>query len=528
MAGKGTKKAAARGKKAGRTTRSAAKRQAPRQAAAASAPADAPARSDELLTMAQAIEKLRTTRPTFYRWLRSGKVKGMKVGRQWRFRPEDIDRFLHGEEPRIELPVGTGSILAGLEQALTKAGVRDRFPEGEPIVRVVNSLILLAMRSRASDIHIQPYAQAGDGPGEALVRLRIDGVLHEALKFDLRLLPAVVERLKRMAACDPLKNRVPQDGRIMMKVHGDTADLRANFAPALFGESVTIRLLHREAIALDLENMPFSERDMRVLRDAIALPCGMIIVAGPTGSGKTTTLYCALKELNTPARKIITIEDPVEYSFPGMVQMQIRPQEGATFEVCMRTAFRSDPDVIMLGEVRSAESLNLCFQAALTGHLVFTQLHTNTATGTLKRMRDIGADAFLIGEATRLVVAQRLIRRLCPHCRKAEQPSARQIEQAIAAASRGGVNWDTLPRQFHKPVGCDKCAKLGYRGRTALVEAMQITDPISAALRRDATEDELRTIAVGQGMTTLAADGVRRAAEGETTLAEVFRVTANL
>lgn len=486
------------------------------------------ANGDDLLTMAQAIEKLKTTRPTFYRWLRAGKIKGMKVGRQWRFRPEDIQRFLHGQEPRIDLPIGADTLVAAVEQALAKAGVTERAPDGEPIVRVVGSMILLAMRTRASDIHIHPYTQAGAEPGEAIVRLRIDGVLHEMLRFDLRLLPAVVERLKIMAACDPKRTHVPQDGRIMVNIHDEHADLRVNFAPALLGESVTLRLLHREAVALDLKDMPFNDRDMRVLREAIDLPYGMIIVAGPTGSGKTTTLYCCLKELNSPQRKIITIEDPIEYSFAGMIQMQIDPRQGVTFETCMRTAFRSDPDVIMMGEVRSPDALNACFQGALTGHLVFTQMHTNTAAGTLKRMRDVGADNFLIGEAVRLVLAQRLIRRLCPHCRKAETPNASQIEQAIGLASAGGVNWDSLPSEFHKAVGCAKCSQTGYLGRTALVEAMQITDQIGAALRRGASEDELRTIALGQGMTTLAADGVRRAASGETTLDEVIRVTANL
>ncbi len=484
--------------------------------------------SDGLLTMEQTIERLKTTRATFYRWLRAGKIKGLKVGRQWRFRPEDVERFLHGEGPRVDLPVGPDSLVQGLNVAgKVHEVVVGKTPE-DPIVQSVNGLILLALRSSASDIHIQPMREPGDDNGVGSVRLRIDGVLHPSFDFDIRLLPAVVQRFKQMAGCDPSTKRVPQDGRCMMKVEGEPVDLRLNFAPAMYGESITGRLLRRQALAFSLADMPFADRDMQTIREAIASPYGVIIVAGPTGSGKTTTLYNCLKELNEPARKIITIEDPVEYTFPGMVQMQLNAREGLTFESAMRSAMRADPDVIMMGEIRTPDSMQQCMQAALTGHLVFTSLHTNSAAATLTRMIDIGADPFLISESVRLIVGQRLIRRLCPHCSKPTTPSTEQLEQAKAMAHSGGVDWNTLSREFRQSVGCAKCSQTGYRGRTALVEMMVLSEPIGSALRRGASEHELHTIAVGCGMTTMSADGVRRAATGETSLDEVFRGTANL
>ena len=480
-----------------------------------------------LLTMEQAIERLRTTRPTFYRWLRAGKIKGMKVGRQWRFNPDDVERFLRGQEPQIDLPVGTDALMEALGTALRKAGVSEAVAaHDDPVVRVVQGLVMLGLRSGASDIHVQPMKEPGDEPGEAQVRLRLDGVLHEALRFDLRLLPAVVERIKRMAACDPLNRRTPQDGRVMMTIGKSPVDLRVNIVPALYGEAVTMRLLHREAIALTLDQLPYGPREMRVLREAIGSPYGVIVVAGPAGSGKTTTLYCALKQLNQPQRKIITIEDPVEYAFAGMVQMQLNPKEGLTFESAMRSCLRADPDVIMMGEIRSKDAMQMCMQASLTGHLVMTTLHTNTAAGTLMRLRDLGGEGFVIGEAVRLVMAQRLVRKLCPHCSKADKPAAQVLEQAMSLAREGGVRCDELPQQFRKAVGCEKCASTGYRGRTVLAEMMPMTAQLGTAIRRGASEEELQALAVGQGMTTLAADGVRRAAHGETTLAEVLRVLA--
>lgn len=475
--------------------------------------------------MQQAIERLRTTRTTFYRWLRTGKIKGLKIGRQWRFRPEDIERFVCGQEPRIDLPVGADSAIAALQSAMNQAGISSALPShDDPIVRLVDGLVLLAMRSGASDIHVEPMREAGVDAGVAMVRLRLDGVLHEAMRFDLRLLPAVVERIKRVAACDPMVKTRPQDGRIIMEKDGTPVDLRVTIAPTFHGEAVTIRLLSREAVALTLDQMPYAERDMRVLREAINAPYGMVIMAGPTGSGKTTALYCALTELNRPEMKLITIEDPVEYAFSGIMQMQVNPKEGMTFDAAMRSALRSDPDVIMVGEIQTKGMMHLSLQAALTGHLVLTQMHTNSAADTLMRIRSLNIEDYIIGEAIRLVVAQRLVRRLCPHCGEPTSHTGVNAEQAVAMAKNGGLNWDELPKQFRRAVGCDKCSHTGYRGRTVLVETMPMTAQIATALRRGAGEEELESIAVGQGMTTLAADGVRRAANGETTLQEVMRV----
>ncbi|MGC9455215.1 MAG: ATPase, T2SS/T4P/T4SS family [Phycisphaerae bacterium] len=488
---------------------------------------------EDLLTMEEAVEQLKTSRPTLYRWVRQGKIKGIKVGRQWRFRPEDIERFMRGEGPAVELPVGVDAMLDGLRRALREAGVQtDQVEEvltsEEPTIAAAQAIILLAYRTRSSDIHLQPSAEPGREPGKALLRLRIDGVLHKALEFDLRALAPLVAQFKRMTACDVNTKHRPQDGRLVESIDGAEVDLRVNFLPACYGEAVTARVLRRDAEVLSLDDMPLHQRDGEVLRDALAAPYGLIVIAGPAGSGKTTTLYAALQSLNHPHLKVITIEDPVEYVFPGMLQVQIMPREGLTFESALRSSMRADPDVIMLGEVRSEEALQICFQISLTGHLVLTTLHTNTAAGTLRRMLDLGADPFLIREAGRLVMAQRLVRRLCPHCSVEAEPDPVLLEEARRMARTGGVDLNSLPGRFRKAVGCGKCSQTGYRGRTCVVELMRITPRIAAELQRGASDAELTAAAVGEGMTTMAADGIRRAACGETTLEEVRRVTANL
>lgn len=483
--------------------------------------------------MDQAIEQLKTTRPTFSRWLREGRIKGMKVGRQWRFRPEDVDRFLRGEQPRVDLPVNPGPLLDALAAAMKQAGlaqdeIHDGLKPNDPIRAACWGMLRLAQQSRASDLHLHAAAQPGETPGRSLVRLRVDGVMHPVLEFDMRLHPAVVAGFKRLAACYVETTTLPQDGRMIAEVDGVPVDVRFSFLPACSGEAMTARLLNRNAAALSLDQLPFEEREGRLLREAIDAPHGLIAVVGPMGSGKTTTLYCALQAINRPDVKIITLEDPIEYVFPGIVQIQAVPRDGLTLELTMRSALRAAPDVLMLGEMRTPELMHLCFQTAMTGHLVLTTLHTNTAAAALQRMLDLDADPFLIGETGRLIVAQRLVRKLCPHCSRETRPDATQLEHAMQLARDGGVDWNALSATFREAVGCAECSQLGYRGRTAMVEMMEITPKIAAALRRGASEAELTAIAVGEGMTTLTADGVRRAARGETTLDEVLRVAANL
>ena len=485
-----------------------------------------------LLTMDQAIGLLKTSRSTFYRWLRTGKVKGMKVGRQWRFTREDIERFLRGQEPRVDLPADIGPLLLALEERLRAAG-REPPPPGKEadlpngdagVTRAVGVMIHLAVALGASDLHL--IAAEGD----VSVRYRLDGALREVARYDARLHPALIARWKTMAACDPLEKNLPQDGRIMLRLapKEDVADLRLNFLPAVFGEGLTMRVLPRSEVRFGFDRLDFLPRDKQLILKWIGSPWGIVLVTGPAGCGKTTTVYACLAHLNRPDLKVMTVEDPVEYTFAGMVQVPVRPKEGLTFARAVRSFLRADPDVIMVGEVRDLEVLNILHQAALTGHLVFSTLHTNDAAQALERMLHMGIEAFLAADATKLIVAQRLVRLLCRECSRPAEPAPNMVEHLVQLARRGGVEWDALEKRCREPVGCPRCKQTGFRGRTLIAEALEVTPEIGAALRRGASADELRTIAVGQGMKTMAAHGILRAAAGETTLAEVLRVAPTL
>jgi excisionase family DNA binding protein len=473
--------------------------------------------------MEEAIAALNTTRPTFYRWLRSGQIKGLKVGRQWRFTREDIDRYATGQQPRIDLPVDIGPLIGELESRLKELGVSDGVPcAGEPTERAVSRMIRLAMAMNASDIHIDPQESG------VQLRYRVDGALHLVCRFDTRLLPAIVERWKSMAGMDVREKTLPQDGRIVLNVGGRSADLRVCCVPAYLGESMVARVLAPENVRIDLDRLEYTPSDRRRIDRWLAAPWGLVVVTGPTGCGKTTTLYSCLLKIANERTKVFSIEDPVEYVLPGLTQVQINPKAGLTFERAMRSVFRCDPDAIMLGEVRGAEAMGICFQAALTGHLVWTTLHTDEAATALKRMVDLGCEPFLVADATKLIVAQRLVRRLCPDCSQEAMPAADVLARAERLARMGGIGWDLLPRAYRKAVGCAKCGQLGYRCRTLIAETLEVTPEIAAALRRKATTEELRAIAVGQGMTTMAADGIRRAAEGHVSLAEVLSTVASV
>jgi len=507
-------------KKATRTAAKTPKRPARRRKPAAAPAKDAPKLPDgEFLDTEQAIKFLKTTRPTFYRWLRTGRIKGVKAGRQWRFRREDIERFVNGREPEVRLGADIKPLLATLAERLKKVGGSlPSASEDQPDLRAVAMTINLALTMEASDIHFEPYEKT------AVLRLRVDGVLHKIADFDLRLMPALAERVKRMAACDVTERRLPQDGRIMVSIEGAQLDLRVNVLPALMGEAVTMRVLRRDEALISLDRIHYAPADRERLIEALANPWGLVIVAGPTGCGKTTVLYACLRHLIRPAVKVMSVEDPVEYMIPGMVQVPLRHAEGMTFARTVRAFLRADPDVMMVGEIRGREDMELCQQAALTGHLVMTTLHTDSAPATLKRMTDIGSPPFLVADSVKFISAQRLVRCLCPECSEPVTPSANALSGAQDLVRTGGVNWDGLEMGFRKPVGCAKCGRTGYRGRTLVVEMMQVTPEIGAALRGGAGTDDLRRIAVEQGMTTMGADGVRRAAAGETTLEEVFRV----
>ena len=482
----------------------------------------------ELLDMNQAVEMLKISRPTFYRWLRAGKIKGMKLGRQWRFYREDIERFLAGQEPRIDLPADISPLIETLRKRLTDLGVGDpAAQEDNDVLRAVALMIRLGVAMQASDIHIEPFRKGEGDQTVAMLRYRVDGVLHPAAEIDLRLLPAIDERWKIMADCDVHEKHRSQDGRIVVKLGdiGRLIDLRVNFLHATLGPSVTARILDPDAVRpLTIERVGLNDRDRDRLLRALDAPSGAIFVVGPTGCGKTTTLYGCLNRLAGPERKVMAVENPVEFLLPWVVQTQLRPDKGVTFATTLRAFLRAAPNVILVGEIRDLETAELTLAAALTGHLVLTTLHTKDAPLALARLLEVGVDPFIVADATKLIVAQRLVRKLCPACSAEAQPAASRIEEAAQLARAGGLDWDALPKTFRAPRGCPKCHQTGFRGREVIAEALEMTPEIGAALRRGASTEELRTIAVGQGMTTMAADGIRRAAMGTTSLDEALRV----
>jgi len=479
-----------------------------------------------VVSMDEAIKLLNTTRPTFYRWLRSGKVKGMKAGRQWRFYREDIERFLKGQEPVVDLPVSAKPLIESLKEKIRKAGGKI-LPQGETrdVQYLVNLIIYLAVCIRASDIHISPFRnEHGKGP-TAVIRMRIDGVLHPVGEMDMRLLPPVAEQMKRMAGCDLHETVRPQDGRAWFNVQGKDMDMRLSFLPAVTGESIAARLLSKDIVSMfSLDRMGFSPADKEKIQKNLKKSNGMIIVTGPAGSGKTTFLYTLLHSLANPELKIMTVEDPVELILPWVVQVREKDEPGMRFANILRSFLRQDPDVIMIGEIRDHDTLQIAHQAALTGHLVMTSLHTDDAAGALKRMVDMGSAPFIVGASTILIVAQRLVRKACPGCSLVETPEPDEMRKVEEILSRSGLETTLLSKKFRKAVGCEKCGGTGYRGRMVVAETLEMSRGIADALEKGASVDELREIAVKEGMTTIAADGVQKASNGETTLAEIFSI----
>ena len=490
--------------------------------------AEPPPPSGELLDMSQAMEMLRISRPTFYRWLRQGRIKGMKVGRQWRFYREDVERFLRGQEPRIDLPADLSPLIRTLKEKVEALGAQDVAPpDVDDTVHAASLMIRLAVAMEASDLHIEPHRCQGGRGAEAVVRCRVDGVMHTVAELDIRLLPAIDERWKAMAACDVHEKTRPQDGRILIRLAdcGKEIDLRVSFVHAVLGPSLCARILDPEVVRpLDIDGMGYARRDRERLLAAIQAPFGLVLVVGPTGCGKTTTLYACIQRLATPDRKVMTVEDPVEFLLPGIVQTTLRQQHGFTFPVAIRSFLRSATNVMMVGEIRDPETAHLVCQASLTGHMVLATLHTQDAAQALTRMVEIGVDPFVVADATRLVLAQRLIRKLCTACAGPATPPASHLEEAAGLARAGGLEWASLPKDFRGPVGCEVCHQTGFRGREVIAEALELSPEIGQALRSGAGTDELRALAVRQGMTTMAADGIRRAAAGATSIDEALRV----
>jgi general secretion pathway protein E len=393
------------------------------------------------------------------------------------------------------------------------AHLRDMASE-VPVIRLVNQMLVRALESRASDVHIEPFEN------QLKVRYRIDGILHEVESPPRQFKAAVISRLKILAQLNIAERRLPQDGRIKTRLAGKDVDLRIATVPTLYGESVVIRLLERGQIFTELEALGFPPGPLAHFNEMIRKPHGMILVTGPTGSGKTTTLYGALQKINDPGKKIITIEDPVEYQLGGVNQIHVKPQIGLTFANGLRSIVRQDPDVIMVGEIRDAETAEIAVQAALTGHLVFSTLHTNDAAGAISRLLEMGVQDYLLSSSLLGVLAQRLVRRLCPSCRK-EIPFA-DLQGVTEELELGESNALDM---VWEAVGCSACSGTGYLGRVGIFELLPVTSEICKVIVQRADAGAIRSLAVQQGMRLLREDGWDKVRQGVTTLAEVLRVT---
>jgi general secretion pathway protein E len=425
---------------------------------------------------------------------------------------------------RIEALFGNGlategssaSVAREIEGAVDEedvAHLRDMASE-VPVIRLVNQMLVRALESRASDVHIEPFEN------QLKVRYRIDGILHEAEPPPRQLKAAVISRLKVLAQLNIAERRLPQDGRIKIRLAGKDVDLRIATVPTLYGESVVIRLLERGQIFTQLEALGFPPAILQLFGEMILKPHGMILVTGPTGSGKTTTLYGALQKINDPGKKIITIEDPVEYQLAGVNQIHVKPQIGLTFANGLRSIVRQDPDVIMVGEIRDSETAEIAVQAALTGHLVFSTLHTNDAAGAISRLLEMGVQDYLLSSSLLGVLAQRLVRRLCMTCRREVTFSGFEAHELELRGQNGDV-----PKTVWEAVGCSECSGTGYLGRVGIFELLPATPAICKIIVQRADAGAIRNLAVQQGMRLLREDGWDKVRQGITTLAEVLRVT---
>jgi type IV pilus assembly protein PilB len=380
--------------------------------------------------------------------------------------------------------------------------------EEAPVVKLVDLILMQAIKDRASDIHLEPFKN------KINIRYRIDGVLYEIPPPAKHLLPAIVSRVKILANLDIAERRLPQDGAFLVKVENKNIDIRVSTVPAIYGEKVVMRILDKSATPLNLGELGFEPDDLEKFRRAIISPHGLILITGPTGSGKTTTLYAALNEIKSPHENISTVEDPVEYKLEGINQVQIKPAIGLTFASTLRAFLRQDPDIIMVGEVRDLETGQICIRASLTGHLVLSTLHTNDAPSAISRLIDIGLEPYLISSSLIMVGAQRLVRRLCPECKEA-------YETTPALVKDFGIKQELL----YKPKGCDYCGHTGYRGRIAIYEIILMNDQLRELVARHATLGEIRSKVQEIGMRTLLQSGIKKAEEGVTSIEEVLSIT---
>jgi type IV pilus assembly protein PilB len=424
------------------------------------------------------------------------------IARQYAGREESIEDIISKLEE--DAPENTG-----------KSRAHDLSPDGDeaPIRKLLNMILLLAIKDQASDIHFEPFED------EFRVRIKADGMLYELVPPPRHLANAIVSRIKIMSELDIAERRLPQDGRIELNVGGHQVDLRVSVLPTLFGESVVMRVLDRTVVQLDLNKIGMDANTLTRFRQTIRRPNGIVLVTGPTGSGKTTTLYSALNELNDIETKIITTEDPIEYDIDGLIQVPVNPDIQVTFATVLRAILRHDPDTILVGEIRDFETAEVAIQSALTGHLVFSTLHTNDSPSAITRLRDMGIEPFLITATVESVLAQRLVRRICSECRTQFEPSDEllmELQLPIAQARQ---------YKFYYGRGCQRCNNSGYKGRGGIYELLDVTDDIRDLVSSNANVDDIRNFARGQGMTTLREAGLKLIFDGVTTIDEVVRET---
>ncbi len=445
--------------------------------------------------------------------LATGKKVVAKIGLQ-----SEIDKAIdlqHGEE-KSQMDKLLGDADSDAVDFDDLEHLKDLASEA-PVIKMVNLIMQRAIELRASDIHIEPFEQ------NLKVRLRVDGVLQEIDSPPVSSTAAVLSRIKIMAKLDIAERRLPQDGRIKLQMSGKELDLRVSTIPTLYGESVVIRLLDKESIVLDFSALGFTGRHSKQFFEVLAQPHGIVLITGPTGSGKSTTLYTALKQLNTPERKIITVEDPVEYQLEGINQIQAKPQIGLTFASALRSIVRQDPDVIMIGEMRDLETAKIAVQSALTGHLVLSTLHTNDAAGGVTRLLDMGLEEYLLSSTVNGILAQRLVRKLCPSCRQAYQ-----APEAVVAELRQKhlLEEDAGEVKLYRAVGCEECGDIGYKGRQAIIEFLPMSNAIRQQIMNHEEASAIQQQAIKEGMLTLYENGLQKAVQGITTLEEVLRVTS--
>ncbi len=383
----------------------------------------------------------------------------------------------------------------------------------EPIIKLANTILLKSIKSQASDIHLEPYEN------DLRVRYRVDGKLMEFMKLSKSIAPAITSRFKIMAKLNIAEKRLPQDGRIRIKTGGKDIDLRVSTLPTVYGEKTVMRILDRSSVKVNLNDLGFEASDLEKYTKAIAAPYGMVLVTGPTGSGKTTTLYASLNRINKEDVNIMTAEDPVEYNIEGINQVHIKEEIGLTFAEALRSFLRQDPDVIMVGEIRDTETAEISIRSALTGHLVFSTVHTNDAPSTIMRLADMGIEKYLIASSLVLILAQRLVRRICPHCKAKIDVPPNALEEI------GFDKEEAKTISVYKGKGCEFCNNTGYKGRIAIYEVMPISDKIKEMILHEASVNEIKQQAIKEGMSTLRMSGLKKIKEGVTTIEEVMNAT---